>query len=152
MLFGLQLHWISPSSLLFGLASLLCQESCGLPSSNSLIQHQCLVLFSQRTTGLSSKLYHKIAPRHIPSLEGKERAITQEFLKIENKKGKHTLSFKSSSSFLRWLLPRLSFKWTGEHCLLACPLRKDNPIVNTICTSKNIWMVIHKQLLSFQDH
>lgn len=35
-----------------------------------LIQHQCLVLFSQRTTGLSSKLYHKIAPGHMLPLEG----------------------------------------------------------------------------------
>lgn len=106
-----------------------------------LIQHQCLVLFSQRTTGLSSKLYHKIAPRHAISPPWKERgrAITQEF-KSEKKKGKHMLSFKILKliSEVTSSQTQLQMDQMDRGTLTACPLRKENPVVNTICTSKNI--------------
>jgi hypothetical protein len=52
---------------------------------------------------------------------------------------------------LRSLFPSLLLQCQGE--LPAHPSeRKDSPIVNMMCASENIWMVILKQLLSFQDH
>lgn len=99
-------------------------------------------------------LYHKIAS--ITSLSSKKRVkvIAQEFLDSEKKKEEnYMLSFKrqdpQANCWGHFFPASASNAWGA---LAAYPLRKDNPIVNIICAPKNIWMVIPKQLLSFQDH